>query len=227
MPAVHDLRASDGKRGPSRQDLRAVYSRTGVCSAFRIHGAQILPKPAHFGCITAKYCHEPALFPSEAPSGTHEAKKLPWLTARGTHRVEILPRPTARKRTVATSCHGRPLSRMLPEYILPRWSSAAWACSSGHREHTGKYRLQRGQRQSKQPAVRRRSRVRRPRDLACGSKQILLRNHSGATKSGNAARTKCRAIQQRMPTRPRNREKILGPFAKKRHRKHTRVVWRT
>ena len=77
MPAVHDLRVSDGKRGPSRQDLRAVHSQTAVCGAFRIHGAHILPKPAHFGCMAAKCCHEPALFPSEAPSGTHRSEILP------------------------------------------------------------------------------------------------------------------------------------------------------
>ena len=55
-----------------------------------MHGAHILPKPAHFGYMARESCHEPALFPSEAPSGTHEAKKLPRLTAR--------------ERTVATSC---------------------------------------------------------------------------------------------------------------------------
>ena len=81
MPAVHDLRVSDGKRGPSRQDLRAVHSQTAVCGAFRIHNAHILPKPAHFGYTAAKCCHEPAFFPSEAPSGTHEAKKPPRITA--------------------------------------------------------------------------------------------------------------------------------------------------
>lgn len=36
------------KRSPSWQDLRAVYSRKAICRAFRIHGARILPKPAHF-----------------------------------------------------------------------------------------------------------------------------------------------------------------------------------
>ena len=130
----------------------------------------------------------------------------------GTHRGIVLPLPNA-PRPTAISCHDRPLSRMPLEGILPRRPSAARACSSGHREHAGKNGLQHGRRRSKQPAVRRRSRVRRPRDLACGSKQILLRNRSGATKSGDANRTKRRAIQQRMPTRPRNREKILVPFA--------------
>ena len=80
--AVHDLRGSRSERGPSWQDLRAVHSRTPVCGAFRMHGANILPKPAHFGCTAAICCRELAFFPSEAPSGTHEAKKLPRIAAR-------------------------------------------------------------------------------------------------------------------------------------------------
>ena len=91
--AVHDLRGSRSERGPSWQDLRAVHSRTPVCGAFRMHGANILPKPAHFGCTAAICCRELAFFPSEAPSGTHEAKKL--------------PRIAARERTTAISCHCR------------------------------------------------------------------------------------------------------------------------
>ena len=79
---MHDLRVPDGKRATSRQDLRAVHSQTAVCGAFRMHNAHILPKPAHFGCMAAKCCHEPALFPSKAPSGTHETKKLPRIAAR-------------------------------------------------------------------------------------------------------------------------------------------------
>ena len=42
--AVHDLRASDGENAPWRQDVRAVYSPTALCGAFRMHGAHILPK---------------------------------------------------------------------------------------------------------------------------------------------------------------------------------------
>ena len=104
-----------------------MHPRTPVCRAFRMHGAHILPKPAHFGYMAAICCHEPALFPSEAPSGTHEAKKL--------------PRIAARERTKAKSCHGRhpenapwlhlataAPSRMLLDDILPRRPSAARAC---------------------------------------------------------------------------------------------------
>ena len=92
-----------GKGGPSRQDLRAVYSQTAVCRAFRTHGARILPKPAHFGCMAAISCHEPALFPPEAPSGTHGAKKLPRLTAR--------------EHATAKCCHGSPPGNAPRRYL--------------------------------------------------------------------------------------------------------------
>ena len=42
-----------------------------------MHGAHILPKPAHFEYTTAIYCHEGALFPSEAFFGIHRGKILP------------------------------------------------------------------------------------------------------------------------------------------------------
>ena len=79
------------KRAPPWQDLRAMHSRKAICSAFRMHGARILPKPARFGCTAAICCQGGALFPSEAPSGMHEARKL--------------PRMAARERTTAKSYH--------------------------------------------------------------------------------------------------------------------------
>ena len=65
------------KRAPSWQDLRAVCPPTAICGAFRMHGAHILPKPAHFEYTAAIYCHEGALFPSEAFFGIHRGKILP------------------------------------------------------------------------------------------------------------------------------------------------------
>ena len=91
--AVHDLGASDGESAPWRQDVRAVYSPTALCGAFWMHGAHILPKLAVLEYMKAIYCHEVALFPSGAPSGTH--------------RGDILPRPAARERIGAISCHGQ------------------------------------------------------------------------------------------------------------------------
>ena len=65
------------KRAPSWQDIHVVYPPTAICRTFRIHGAQILPKPAHFEYTAAIYCHEGAFFPSEAFFGIHRGKILP------------------------------------------------------------------------------------------------------------------------------------------------------
>ena len=88
---IRGVRAA--KAAPSWQDLRAVYPQTAVCRAFRMHGAHILPKPAHFGCMARESCHELAIFPSEATFGMHGAQNL--------------PRSDARERTAAESCHGK------------------------------------------------------------------------------------------------------------------------
>lgn len=72
---IRGVRAA--KRAPSWQDLRAVCPPTAICGAFRMHGTHILPKPAHFEYTTAIYCHEGALFPSEAFFGIHWGKILP------------------------------------------------------------------------------------------------------------------------------------------------------
>ena len=87
---IRGVRAAKG--APSWQDLRAVYSQTAVCRAFRMHGAHILPKPAHFGCMARESCRELAIFPSETTFGMHGAQNL--------------PRIAARERTVVKSCHG-------------------------------------------------------------------------------------------------------------------------
>ena len=124
--------ACAAKAAPSWQDLRAVYSQTAVCGAFRMHSAHILPKPAHFGYTAAICCHELAIFPSEATFGMHGAQNLPRIaawerisraffhrqapgnaprrnlaTARhsGTHRGGILPRQGTRERTARVYCH--------------------------------------------------------------------------------------------------------------------------
>lgn len=78
------------KRAPSWQDLRAVYPPTAICGAFRMHGAHILPEPAHFEYTARESCHE-APFSSEAPFGMHGVKNL--------------PRIAARERIRAQSCH--------------------------------------------------------------------------------------------------------------------------
>ena len=99
---IRGVRAA--KRAPSRQELRAMHSRKAVCGAFRIHGAHILPKPAHFGCMARESCHELAIFPSEAPFGIHEAQNL--------------PRIAARERTRAKYCHGKAPGNALRENLV-------------------------------------------------------------------------------------------------------------
>ena len=101
--AVHDSRASDGESVPWRQDVRAAYSPTALCGAFRIHGTHILPKLAESEYMQAICCHEPVFFPSEAPSGTH--------------RGDILPRPVARERIRPQSCHGRQRGNASGRYL--------------------------------------------------------------------------------------------------------------
>ena len=66
--AVHDLRASDGESAPWRQDVRAVYSPTALCGAFRMHSTHILPKIAESEYMQAICCRELVFFPSETPS---------------------------------------------------------------------------------------------------------------------------------------------------------------
>lgn len=90
---MHDLRASDGKNAGSWQDLHLVYPPATICRAFRIHGAHLLPKPAHFGCMAAICCHEPAFFLSEVPSGIHQST--------------ILPSPDTQERISRASCRCR------------------------------------------------------------------------------------------------------------------------
>ena len=117
--------ARAAKRAPSWQDIRAVYPPTAVCGAFRMHGAHILPKPAHFGCMARESCHELAIFPPEAAFGMHGAQNL--------------PRIDPRERTAAESCHGKALENAPREniattsrprthfaHILP--SPGAWEC---------------------------------------------------------------------------------------------------
>ena len=91
------------KSASSWQDLRAVYPQAAICGAFRIHGAHILPKPAHFGCMACESCHELAIFPPEATFGMHGAQNL--------------PRIAARERTAAESCHGKTPENALRKYI--------------------------------------------------------------------------------------------------------------
>ena len=91
--AVRDSKGPCSKRGGSSwQDIRVMYPPAAICRAFRIHGAHILPSPAHFGCIAAICCHEGALFPSGAPFGIHGARNLPRIAAQERTRTKYCHR---------------------------------------------------------------------------------------------------------------------------------------
>ena len=105
------------KRAPSWQDIRAVYPPTAVCGAFRIHGAHILPKPAHFGCMARESCRELAIFPSEAPSEMHETKKLPRIAARERTAREYCHCQSGQGRIRAQSRHRRTLGNASREHF--------------------------------------------------------------------------------------------------------------
>lgn len=96
--------ACAAKAAPSWQDLRAVYSQTAVCGAFRMHGAHILPKPAHFGYTATICCHKLAIFPSEATFGMHGVKNLPRIAARERISQAFCHRQAPGERIFATSC---------------------------------------------------------------------------------------------------------------------------
>ena len=106
---IRGVRAAKG--APSWQDTCAVYSQTAACRAFRIHGAHILPKPAHFGYMARESCHELAIFPSEAIFGMHGAQNL--------------LRIDAQERTAAESCHGKTPENASRENIatVGRWGT--------------------------------------------------------------------------------------------------------
>ena len=105
--AVHDLRASDGENAPWWQDVRAVYSPTALCGAFRMHGAHILPKLAESECMQAICCREPVF---SRPRPLRE--RIGAISCHGRQRGNASGRylATARRRMTATEVHRRPIS---------------------------------------------------------------------------------------------------------------------
>ena len=115
--AVHDSRGLCSEGALSWQDLRAVYPPTTICGAFRMHGAHILPKPAHFGCMACKSCQEGAIFPSEAPFGIHGVKNLPRIDAWGRTARAFCHCQPGQERIRAQSCHRRTLGNASCEHF--------------------------------------------------------------------------------------------------------------
>ena len=100
---IRGVRAA--KAGPSWQDLRAVYSQTAVCRAFRMHGAHILPKPARFRMHGARILPRTGDFPARGHFRDAWSAKLATDCRPRTHRGGILPRIDARERTAQEYCH--------------------------------------------------------------------------------------------------------------------------
>ena len=100
---IRGVRAA--KAAPSWQDLRAVYSQTAVCRAFRMHGAHILPKPARFRMHGARILPRTGDFPVRGHFRDAWSAKLATDCRPGTHFASIFPSASARERTVAESCH--------------------------------------------------------------------------------------------------------------------------
>ena len=103
-------RVRAAKKAPPWQDPRAMHSRKAICSAFRMHGARILPKSARFGYTAAICCQGGALFPSEGAFGIHGARNLPRIAAQERTRMKYCHRQalgTASRRNIATDCRPR------------------------------------------------------------------------------------------------------------------------
>ena len=97
--------ARAAKRAPSWQDLRAVYPPTAVCGAFRMHGAQILPKPARFRMHGARILPRTGDFPVRGRFRDAWSAKLATDCRPGTHQGAILPRQGTRERIAREYCH--------------------------------------------------------------------------------------------------------------------------
>ena len=138
--------ARAAKSAPSWQDLRAVYSQTAVCGAFRMHGAHILPKPAHFGRMARESCRELAIFPSEAAFGMHGAQNLPRIDARERISRAFCHRRTpgdASRHNLATTGRPRRTLRAPMRYDTMRHDamrrSATTPCAATSRSHAPRH----------------------------------------------------------------------------------------
>lgn len=75
--AMHDFGSLDAKRGPSWQDLYAMYPKPPNCTWKRTHRARILPFRSRKACISGKYCQEEGLMRAFVEKRTHMARFPP------------------------------------------------------------------------------------------------------------------------------------------------------
>ena len=152
---------------------RAYLAKT---SSFRIHGGEMLPRTG--------------AFPVRGPFGNAWGGETARDRRLETRHGDILPLSDAGERISRAFCHRQASGNAPRRYLAetaplqecfsaiycredPRLPRLAAAGVGSMRVKTGCIS---GRRQNRQPAVRRCSRMPHPRDLACGSKQILQRN---------------------------------------------------
>lgn len=105
--AMHDFGSLDMERGPSWQDLYAMYPKPPNCTWKRTHRARILPFRSRKACISGKHCQEEGLLHAFVEKRTHMARFLPgsavkqpqrgWLL-RGMAAVEMAAAGRTKKR---------------------------------------------------------------------------------------------------------------------------------
>ena len=83
------------KRAPSWQDIHVVYPPTAICRTFRIHGAHILPKPAHFWIHGGDMLQRRGPFPDRGHFWDTPEQNIAIVRHLGTHNVNISPPPGA------------------------------------------------------------------------------------------------------------------------------------
>lgn len=77
LRAMYDFGSPDAKRGPSWQDLYAMYPKPPNCTCKWTHKARILPFRSRKACISGKHCQEEGLLRAFVEKRTHTARFLP------------------------------------------------------------------------------------------------------------------------------------------------------
>lgn len=77
LRAMRDFGLLDAKKGPWRQDSRAMYPESPDCARRWMHGARMLPFRSRRACISGGCCQEGGLFRAFGEKGMHTVRFLP------------------------------------------------------------------------------------------------------------------------------------------------------
>lgn len=77
LRAMRDFGLLDAKKGPWRQDSRAMYPKSPDCTREWMHRARMLPFRSRRACISGGCCQEGGLFRAFGEKGMHTARFLP------------------------------------------------------------------------------------------------------------------------------------------------------